>query len=512
MKLHRLLVVAAIAAYPVQSCASSPSATGGDSGVYSGSSGSGGNNGSSGSTGSSGSPLGSSGSASSSGSSGASGDDGGSDATVEGDASSQGDSNGSGCSPLITTQTSFVNLAPSGVAQGTPFDKNENDPVPGADAGMSAPPGWNFYNFPGAMCRDGSPLGIYVRYGSVNKLMVYLEGGGVCISTHFCDHNPANMNQVFPGGSLNGESFSGSLTTASGLQAPYTTGIFDTTNSANPFLNWNQIYVPYCTGDAHIGTNASANIPNDFGIATTQHFVGAFNMQLFVSRIVPTFKSVDQVVLTGSSAGGIGAGLNFGMVQDSFGKVPVTLVDDSFPPFTGTQDITPCLQGLSNSLWGLTAALPSDCAECSDPDGGYTNIVPYWLQKYPQAHFGLVSSIHDQVIRLFLAAGTDNCSDTDPNLLTTLGLQGGDVPEFDGGQYENGLMDLRSTYLCTGRISSYFIGTGDPDASDSNGTIDTLHEHIFRPRFYDPLAGSGQPTLAQWVGDVVAGKVEQIGP
>jgi hypothetical protein len=123
-----------------------------------------------------------------------------------------------------------------------------------------------------------------------------------------------------------------------------------------------------------------------------------------------------------------------------------------------------------------------------------------------------VSSIHDQVIRLFLAAGTDNCSDTDPNLLTTLGLQGGDVPEFDGGQYENGLMDLRSTYLCTGRISSYFIGTGDPDASDSNGTIDTLHEHIFRPRFYDPLAGSGRPTLAQWVGDVVAGKVEQIGP
>ncbi|MGO9833311.1 MAG: pectin acetylesterase-family hydrolase [Polyangiaceae bacterium] len=511
MKLHRFLVVAALAAYPVQSCASSPSGTDDNSGLHGGSSGSVGDNGSSSSNGSSGSP-GSSGTPGSSGSSGVSDDDGGSDATVGQDSPSQGGSSGSSCPPLITTQTSFVNLTPAGVAQGTPFDKNENDPVPGADAGMSTPAGWNFYNFPGAMCRDGSPLGIYVRYGSVNKLMIYLEGGGVCISPHFCDHNPANMNQVFPGGSLNGESFSGSLTTVSGLQAPYTTGIFDTTNSANPFLNWNQIYVPYCTGDAHIGTNPSANIPNDFGTATTQHFVGALNMQLFIGRIVPTFKSVDQVVLTGSSAGGIGAGLNFGLVQDSFGRVPVTLVDDSFPPFTGTEDITPCLQDLSNSLWGLTAALPSDCAECSDPDGGYTNIVPYWLQKYPQAHFGLVSSIHDQVIRLFLAAGTDNCADTDPNLLTTLGLQGGDVPEFDGGQYENGLLDLRSTYLCTGRISSYFIGTGDPDASDSNGTIDTLHEHIFRPRFYDPLAGSGQPTLAQWMGDIVAGKVEQIGP
>jgi hypothetical protein len=60
--------------------------------------------------------------------------------------------------------------------------------------------------------------------------------------------------------------------------------------------------------------------------------------------------------------------------------------------------------------------------------------------------------------------GTNNCSDTDPNLLTVLGLQGSDVPEFDGGQYEQGLMTLQSTYQCTNRISSHFIGTRDPDA------------------------------------------------
>jgi pectinacetylesterase len=521
MMLRRLLAIAALAVYPVQSCASSPDTLTPQSTARAGSSGSGagsgsGGNGSSGGSGSSGS-TGSSGvgaTSSSSGSGEGLGDDGGTASDDGGTASDDdgGGSNDATCPALVATQTSFVNLAPAGLAQGVAFSPSESDPVPGADAGMSVPAGWNYYDFPGAMCRDGSPLGIYVRFGSVNKLMIYMEGGGVCISPHFCDHNPANMNQVFPGGDLNGESVSGSLATVSGLQAPYTSGIFDTTNTANPFLNWNQIYIPYCTGDAHIGTNPTASIPNDFGVATTQHFVGALNMQLFIARIVPTFKSVAQVVLTGSSAGGIGAGLNFGLVQDSFGSVPVTLIDDSFPPFTGTQDITPCLQALSNGLWGLEAALPSDCAECSDPDGGFTNIVPYWLQKYPHAHFGLVSSIHDQVIRLFLAAGTDNCADTDPNLLTTLGLQGSDVPGFTGDQYDQGLMNLRSTYLCTDRISSYFIGAGDPDASDSNGTIDTLHEHIFRPRFYDPLAGPGQPTLAQWMSDVVAGQVEQTGP
>ena len=200
------------------------------------------------------------------------------------------------------------------------------------------------------------------------------------------------------------------------------------------------------------------------------------------------------------------------MVQDAFGNVPVTLIDDSFPPFTGNAYITPCLQQLVTPLWGLKAALPPDCAECSDPDGGLVNIVPYWMHKYPKTRLGLVSTLHDQIIRLFLAAGQNNCSDTDPNLLSGLALQGADPPAFDGGMYENGLDQLRATYLCTNVISSYYIGDGDPDASDSNGVIDTLHQHIFRPRFYLPLAGPGQPTLAKWVGDVIAGKIEQIGP
>jgi hypothetical protein len=505
MKTYRLLLAAVLAIYPIASCSSSssgpsPFAPGGSS--------------------SSGGTSSSSGGGSSSGGSSGGDDTSGPDATLGDDSSIPTDGGvitrqpvtDSSCAPLNSTQMKFVNLAPP---MGQPFDRNENDPVPGADAGMSAPTGWNFYNIDGAMCRDGSPVGIYVRYSAAStKLMIYLEGGGVCMSPHFCDHNPKSMNEVFPGGSSNGESFTGSLTTQVGLQAPYTDGIFDNTNPDNPFENWNQVYVPYCTGDAHAGTTTGtlADGINPLQM-DTWHFVGHTDLQLYIARLVPTFMGkVDQVVLTGASAGGLGAGLNYGMVQDAFGTVPVTLVDDSFPPFTGNAYITPCLQQLVTPLWGLTAGLPSDCAECSDPDGGLVNIVPYWLHKYPNIKLGMVSSLHDQIIRLFLAAGQNNCSDTDPNLLSGLALQGADPPAFDGGMYENGLDALRATYLCTNHVSSYFIGDGDPDASDSNGAIDTLHQHIFRPRFYDPLAGPGQPTLAKWMGDVAAGKIEQIGP
>jgi hypothetical protein len=463
-----------------------------------------------------GTPSGSSGSGSSSG--------GNVDATVSGDDSSspQGGDAGPGvsdgpigrtpvndpaCPPNTFTQTTFVNLA---VAPGAPLSKTQNDSPPD---GGTVPSGWNYYNIAGAQCRDGSPMGIYVRYASSPKLVIYLEGGGACMSPHFCDHNPYNMNMVFPGGSLNGESFAGSLTTQAGLQAPYTSGIFDTTNATNPFKDWNQVYIPYCTGDAHFGTNDSAQLADGINPLQmhTWHFVGYLNMQKFISRLVPTFGNVNQVILTGSSAGGLGAGLNYGMVQDSFGSIPVTLIDDSFPPFTGDL-ISSCLQAIVRPLWGMDKSIPSDCAECAADAGGLANIVPYWHHKYPNAKFGMVSSLHDQIIRLFLAAGQNNCSDTDPNLLSGLAFQGADPPAFDGGMYENGLTSLRTLYGCTKVLSSYYIGAGDPDASDSNGTIDTLHEHIFRDRFYSPLAGPGQPTLAAWTADFVNGKLSQVGP
>ncbi len=427
----------------------------------------------------------------------------------------------SSCAYNNFTQTSFVNLAPP---PGDPLDPNENDPIPSGDAGTDAgadagadagtvPPGWHFYQIDGAICRDGSPTGFYVRYTTSTKLMIYLEGGGTCSSPHFCDHNPANMHEFFPGGALNGESFAQSLLLAKILQAPGTDGIFDTTNSDNPFKDWNQIYVPYCTGDAHAGANESAQLNDgvDPLVKNTWHFVGYLNMKKFVSRIAPTFKSADQVVLTGSSAGGLGAGVNYGMVQDAFGSVPVTLLDDSFPPFLGSY-IATCLQEDIRTLWALDSVFPPDCVDCLKP-GGLTQIVPYWHHKYPNARFGLVSSMHDQIIRLFLASGANNCKTDDPNILSGLALEGSNVPGYDAGEYQNALADLRANYNCTNIYSSYYIGTGDPDASDKNGSIDTLHEHIFRPRFFAPLAGPALPTLAQWTSDLVNGKpVEALGP
>ena len=80
-------------------------------------------------------------------------------------------------------------------------------------------------------------------------------------------------------------------------------------------------------------------------------------------------------------------------------------LNDSGPPFS-EQYLPACLQKNWSKLWGFDAALPKDCAECSMADGsGPTNIDYYWMHKYPKLTLGVVSTMQDEVIRLFFSQG-----------------------------------------------------------------------------------------------------------
>jgi hypothetical protein len=414
----------------------------------------------------------------------------------------------------------FVSLAAPTLSA---LDKTHSDVIPTTGTTVLAvPQGWNYYAISGAMCRDGSAAGIYVHWGTASKLFIYLEGGGACSSPTFCSHNPAAVAQAFGGGAqTQGQTIGGSLgsvtggsymapyvpTAASGLTAAYSPGIFDFTNSANPVKDWSGVYVPYCTGDVHFGTVDGVTIPSDgvLPALTNQHFVGYLNMQKFIGHLVATFPSQSQVLLTGASAGGFGAGLNYGMVQDSFGSTPVVVLDDSGPPFE-TADLPACIQKQWRELWGFDAALPTDCAECklkgtSGYDGsGLTDIVKYWHHKYPKAIVGLVSTAQDEVMRLFFGSGLNTCA---TNNATALSVSGG----VAGTDYTKGLTDLVTTYKCTGALATYYIG-----GMNSSYPYPTQHQHIFRSEFYTVDTNSGTETMAQWTAKLLAGTPEVLGP
>jgi hypothetical protein len=193
--------------------------------------------------------------------------------------------------------------------------------------------------------------------------------------------------------------------------------------------------------------------------------------------------------------------MNFSMVQDAFGDTPVDVIDDSGPPFDDKY-MPPCMQKFWRDLWGYNPAFPPDCTECRQADGaGMLHLADFLMRKHPKAKIAMISSTQDEVIRLFYSMGLKDCSTittADP-VAIVLG-QADPTVYFAPQQYTDGLNDLRTRYVQTGRFASYYMA----------GANVTFHQHIFRARFYDASVGS--ETIAQFVTNFLNGTVEQIGP
>jgi hypothetical protein len=277
------------------------------------------------------------------------------------------------------------------------------------------------------------------------------------------------------------------------------TGIFSADRLDNPFRDWNVAYIPYCTGDVHFGTRRAASVP---GVAAPQKFVGAFNTETFVGKLVPTFETgLERVVVTGSSAGSFGAALNFSMISDAFAGVQTDAILDSGVPFEDEFWPT-CMQKSWRELFGLDYALPPDCEECFQADGGgLLGLSDFLIDKHPSAHIALISSMQDEVIRLFFTPGQNQCSalaTADPVGLT-IGQIGGSAI-FPAATYESGLLGVRAKYRDGGRLASYFLSQANV----------TLHQHLGRPRYFEAPLGS--LSIAQFLTEFLDGRMAQAGP
>jgi len=386
-----------------------------------------------------------------------------------------------------------LNLA---IAPGTVLDRTKGDAHP--TAGFTPPTGWNWYNIEGAKCRDGTQMGIFAHFGAdPEKLFVYFEGGGACANPGFCDLNPEHVSEQFLTG---GESAIASLVILPQPQAPNGAGVFELENAANPFKGWSQVFIPYCTGDVYSGTRSDVSIE---GLEKKQNFYGANNVKLIVARLAATFqKDVKRFVAGGSSAGGYGAGINFGALQDSLPDALGTVLLDASPPF-GNDFMPSCLQKRWRDTWGLDANFPADCGEqCKNAEGGNLfQIVDYWREKYPKTNVALISGIHDEIIRLFFSLGNNDCKDyqADPPSLF-IGTLGDTYPP---DKFNMGLTQLRTKYVDTKQLATYYMD-GFPNS--------TAHQSLFRARLYEKAAGEGKPTIAEFLKQWIDGAMTQVGP
>ena len=149
-------------------------------------------------------------------------------------------------------------------------------------------------------CMDGTPAGFYIREGSDKKLfMIDLKGGGACFNKPACDERVAKKK----GGNHRWDDY---MEGGNTLHADC---------KKNPdFCDATAIFVPYCTGDQHLGMREVGS-PESFG----HRFQGRLNLELMLDILIADYGLGEpgiMVLLTGASAGAHSAFLTVDWMAD----------------------------------------------------------------------------------------------------------------------------------------------------------------------------------------------------
>lgn len=227
------------------------------------------------------------------------------------------------------------------------------------------------------ICSQGTPWVYFVKRGTVNKLLVYFQGGGACFDYLTCSvGGAAYKTTAGPGDNPAGA----------------TTGLADLSNPSNPFRDWNAVFVPYCTGDVHWG-DATYLHEDGMGHSISIEHRGAVNAFVAEKFAREHFVAPDDVFVTGSSAGAYGAIVGAAYLRErSYPGAHFDVVGDA-----GNGVITQDFLVNDISKWGILVNLPAWIPDLNKPITELS-IDKLWgavANQYPDDHWGQYTSAYD---------------------------------------------------------------------------------------------------------------------
>lgn len=181
---------------------------------------------------------------------------------------------------------------------------------------------------PGAVCGNNSQYKVWANFSAKSdNLIVVLEPGGACWDYDSC----TGKSGIRGAANVNG------LSDDHWERAQFISPFLNRFVETNVTRDWNYLYVPYCTGDVHTG-NAVANYTDETSGATvTFHHEGHSAMEKVTQWIDETFTHIPKLLVTGCSAGGVGALVNYHFMRNGIRAVKKGYVlDDSGPVFPST--------------------------------------------------------------------------------------------------------------------------------------------------------------------------------
>jgi Pectinacetylesterase len=226
-------------------------------------------------------------------------------------------------------------------------------------------------------CADGSKFSFWIRKANPKKVVFYLQGGGACFSAKTCARgSDLYRTNLRSDGGPTGQA-----------------GMFDFAERRNPFADYSIVYVPYCTGDVHLGNTTTRYAPG----LTVRH-KGYVNGTAALDHLTATFPEATNVAVIGESAGSVAAPLYAGLASDRLPKARITVLADG----SGSYPDVPRVNNII-AAWGAGNALP-DWAKSAGRGGKRWSFPGFFIQSgrhNPKIVFARHDHAYDEVQELF---------------------------------------------------------------------------------------------------------------
>jgi hypothetical protein len=212
-------------------------------------------------------------------------------------------------------------------------------------------------------CIHGDPYAFFVKRGSVNKLVMYYEGGGACWDPTTCGAPTCTAN----------------IDANPNAGAP---GFADLSNANNPFRDWSIVFVSYCSCDIHFGENDKQYTPD-----LLIHHRGYDNAKIVEKWAREHFLNPEVVFVTGSSAGAYGAWFHAPLLESVWPASQFHVLADA-----GNGVVTADFLNTYFPNWNFTANLPKNIPGVKAALGNgsitdYTKAVATFFPATTWAHY-----------------------------------------------------------------------------------------------------------------------------
>ncbi|MEO8604556.1 MAG: pectin acetylesterase-family hydrolase [bacterium] len=219
---------------------------------------------------------------------------------------------------------------------------------------------WQRVELPGAVCSNGSQYRFwYYDNPSSNNLLIMFEGGGACWDYASCSGQTGILGAANPNGIPTDYITQFKAKFVSPLINGADPGIPPFRSKTNLATNgFDMVYVPYCTGDVHVGNRVvTYTDPAHVNPPITFRHNGYNNSVAILNYLHTRFPSINKLVVTGFSAGGVASSAVFYQARRTLVPSKAYLLNDSgpiFPAPSATYNSRP-LHELIKVQWNLAS-------------------------------------------------------------------------------------------------------------------------------------------------------------